>query len=59
MDNKSYMEKILEEMQNKVKLSIYSNDYARGYCYGLLDYIIENNEIYDDFAYRIDSVFGC
>ena len=58
MSNVDYIKKIIEEMKSKVNLSIVSMDYAKGYCYGLLDYLIDNDDIYDDFARTIDDKFN-
>ena len=52
------MKKIVKEMKSKVNLSIVSTDYAKGYCYALLDYLIDNDDVYDDFARTIDDVFN-
>jgi len=56
--NVDYMKKIVKEMKSKVNLSIVSTDYAKGYCYALLDYLIDNDDVYDDFARTIDDVFN-
>lgn len=58
MSKVDYINKIIKEMKNKVNLSIASKDYAKGYCYGLLDYLIDNDVIYDDFAKNIDDIFN-
>lgn len=58
MDKKKYMEQIIEEMKNKVNNHIVSNEYAKGYCYGLLDYLIDNDEEYDSFSRDIDDMFN-
>ena len=53
---------IIKEYQNKVKLKLCSKEYAKGYCYGIINGIMDtskgiNDCEYDELSKLIDETF--
>lgn len=56
--NKENIKEIILRYKNKVDLKMYSRDFAKGYCYGVINSSskITQNE-YDELAKMIDDTF--
>ena len=52
------IKEVILRCKNKVNLKVYSNDFAKGYCYGVMNTSnrITDNE-YNELARMIDDVF--
>lgn len=54
------IEKQIKTAKQKIKLKLWSVDYAKGYCYALLDEDLKNNiitsEDYDNYSEMIDNL---
>lgn len=50
--------RIIEIYKSKADAHICSYEYAKAYCFGYLDAIIESDEDYDILSKQIDDVFN-
>ena len=46
----------IEKAKNKISLKLWSIEYAKGYCYGVLNNIDVSNEDYDYYSKEIDEL---
>lgn len=56
--NFSAIKEVILRCKNKVNLKLYSNDFAKGYCYGVINTSNRINEDeYNTLSRMIDEVF--
>ncbi|WP_143323016.1 hypothetical protein [Clostridium sp. HBUAS56010] len=52
------IELLIKRFEHKVELKLCSNEYAKGYCFGVIDATIKDNDEYDRLSKIIDEKFN-
>lgn len=56
MEDREHLIEIIERAKGKVKIGVYTLEYAKAYCFGYIDAVVEHDELYDELANKIDEL---
>lgn len=55
-ENIKKIKETIKKAKSKISLKVWSNDYAKGYCYAILNNTDISNENYDYYSKQIDEL---